>query len=304
VISPDVDFNVPVVSLASGRAVGLYAKLGDDVRKGQLLLKVQSNDIANAIQTHQQAKADEKLAATQFERARLLYDKGAIALNDLQVAEDTETKAKVAVTSSEQVLRTLGANPDQTTGVVEVYAPATGTIVEQNVLPSASVHTPDNQANLFTIANLSTVWALCDVFENDLSFVRVGDTADVRLNGYPDQVFHGHVSNVSKVLDPSTRTAKVRIVLKNPGIMRTGMFLTATFFGKSKGTIYATVPATAVLHLHDKDWVFVPAPDSQFRQSEVTGGKIENNQQEILRGISPGQRVVQDALGLKAESSQ
>ncbi len=303
-IAPDVDNSVPVISLASGRALALYAKLGDDVKQGQLLLKVQSSDIANAFQTYQQAKADEQLAKTQLDRSKLLYDKGAIALNDLQVAQDTYDKAHVALVASEQMLHNLGGTPSQTTSVVDVYAPKTGTIVEQNIVQSASVHTPDNQPNLFTIADLSTVWALCDVYENDLSFVRVGDRADVELNGYPGQTFHGRISNIGKVLDPTTRSAKVRIVLTNPGIMRSGMFLTATFYGK-KGQLMAVVPTTSILHLHDKDWVFIPAPNSSFRRLEVNGGKIlPNNTQIVQSGIGPGQPVVKDALSLEAESEQ
>ena len=303
-ITPDVDLSIPVISLASGRALALYAKLGDDVKKGQLLLKVQSSDIANAFQNYQQAKADEQLAKTQLDRAKLLYGKGAIALNDLQVAQDTFDKAHVALEASEQLLRNLGGSPDQTSSVINVYSPATGTIVEQNIVQSASVHTPDNQPNLFTIADLSIVWALCDVYENDLAMVRQGDSADVQLNGYPEQTFHGRISNIGKVLDPNTRSAKVRIVLRNPGIMRSGMFLTATFFGK-RGQMLAVLPTTSILHLHDKDWVFIPAPNNSFRRLEITGGKIlENNTQVVQTGIGPGQQVVKDALSLESESEQ
>lgn len=303
-IAPDVDNSVPVISLASGRALALYAKLGDDVKKGQLLLKVQSSDIANSLQSYQQAKADEQLAKTQLDRAKLLYDKGAVALNDLQVAQDTFDKAHVGLEASEQMLHNLGGAPGQTSSVVDVYSPKTGTIVEQNIVQSASVHTPDNQPNLFTIADLSTVWALCDVYENDLSVVRLGDRADVELNGYPGQTFHGRISNIGKVLDPATRSAKVRIVLANPGIMRSGMFLTATFQGR-KGQVMAVVPTTAILHLHDKDWVFVQAPNSSFRRVEITSGKIlPNNMQIVQSGLTVGQPVVKDALSLEAESEQ
>lgn len=302
-VTPDVEKSVPAISLASGRVVGIYAKLGDDVRKGQLLLKVQSNDVNMAFQTYAQAKADEQLAHTQLDRAKLLYDKGAISLNDQQVAEDTEEKAKVALDASIHQIRTLGADIDRQDPVISVYAPVSGTIVEQNVVISSSVHTPDNQPNLFTIADLSRVWILCDVFENDLPIVRLGDSADIQLNAYPDRTFRGRISNISKVLDPNLRTAKVRIELPNSGIMRSGMFVTATFYGL-RGTAHSVVPSSAVLHLHDRDWVFAPAGNGQFRRMEVTGGKIENSTQIIMSGIKPGQQLVQDALALNAESEQ
>ena len=302
-VTPDVERSVPVISLASGRVVGIYTKLGDDVKKGQLLLKVQSNDVVTAFQTYEQAKADEHLTATQLERAKLLYDRGAISLNDLQVAQDADEKAKVAVKASGQQIRTLGADINHEDPVVNVFAPSSGTIVEQNVVNSSSVHTPDNQPNLFTIADLSRVWILCDVYENDLPAVRLGETADIKLNAYPDQTFHGLIANIGKILDPNLRTAKVRIQLANPGIMRAGMFVTATFYGLN-GTVRAVVPSTAVLHLHDRDWVFIPMGGGQFRRNEVTGGKIENGSQIILSGLAAGQQIAQDALALNSESEQ
>ncbi len=299
----DVEKSIPVVSLASGRVVAIYAKLGDDVTKGQLLLKVLSNDITNAFQGFEQAKADEALAQKQLERAKLLYEHGAISLNDLQVAEDTEEKARVSLKAAAQLIRTLGGDPNREDPVVNVYAPVSGTIVEQNVVQSGTVHTPDNQPNLFTIANLSTVWVMCDVYENDLPVVRLGDTADVQLNAYPDRTFHGRINNIGKILDPTLRTAKVRIELANPGMMRAGMFVSATFYGLH-GRAYATVPSGAVLHLHDRDWVFVPSGNGAFRRTEVTAGKIIGGLQDLSSGIAPGEKVVNNALALNAESEQ
>lgn len=302
-VNPDIGRSVPVVSLASGRAVAVYAQLGDDVRKGQLLVKILSNDIASAFQSYSQAKADEALARKQLERAKLLYDHGAVSLNELQVAESTEEKAKVTLATAEQQIRTLGGDPGRQDPVVDVYAPVSGTIVEQNVVQSANVRTPDNQPNLFTIADLSKVWVICDVYENDLPLVRVGDAADVRLNAFPDRTFQGRVSNIGKMLDPAVRAAKVRIELANPGIMRAGMFVTATFYGLH-GRSYASIPANAVLHLHDRDWVFLPAGNGEFRRVEITAGKIIDGNQYVQSGISPGQQVVSDALGLNAEAQQ
>ncbi len=303
VVNPNIEKSVPVVSLVSGRVVGIYAKVGDDVHKGQLLLKILSNDISSAFQTYQQAKADEELARKQLERAQLLYAHGAISLNDLQLAESTELKAKVSRDIAAQQLRTLGADVNRPDPVVNIYAPVNGTIVEQNILGTSIVHTPDNQPNLFTIADLSTVWIICNVYENDLPNVRMGDVADVQLNAYADRVFHGRISNIGKVLDPNIRTAPVRIAISNPGMMRSGMFVTATFYGP-RGRIYATAPSTAVLHLHDRDWVFIPAGKAQFRRTEITSGKVNGDMQEVLSGISPGTQLVSNALALSAESEQ
>jgi cobalt-zinc-cadmium efflux system membrane fusion protein len=295
-VNPDISRAVPVISLAVGRVVEIDARLGDTVKKGQLLLKVQSADISGAFSDYQKTVADEKLAATQLERAKLLYDKGAISLNDLQIAQDTEDKAKVDVQTTGEKLRVLGSPTlDRPSGIVEIKAPISGVITDQQVTNAAGV-AGLGSPNPFTISDLDYIWVLCDVYENDLVNVRLGEKADVRLNAYPDQAFSGTISNIGPVMDPNIRSAKVRIEMRNPGLMRPGMFVTATFHGQKKQT-RAAVPATAILHLHDRDWVYVPLQKGQFRRTEVVGGDmLPNNMQEIVSGIAPGQQIVANAL--------
>jgi cobalt-zinc-cadmium efflux system membrane fusion protein len=295
-VNPDVSRTVPVVSLASGRVVEIKARLGDTVKKGQILLRVQSADISGAFSDYQKAVADEQLTRTQLERAQLLYDKGAISLNDLQVAQDTDAKAKVDVKTAAEKLGVLGnTNLDQPSGVVDIHAPISGVITDQQVTNAAGVQGLSSP-NPFTISDLTYVWIICDVYENDLPTVRVGEKADVRLNAYPDRSFTGTISNIGPVLDPNLRTAKVRIEVRNQGLMRPGMFATATFHGQKKEK-HAAVPATAVLHLHDRDWVYVPEGDRRFRRVEVKAGDmLPGDMQTILSGIVPGQRVVANAL--------
>jgi cobalt-zinc-cadmium efflux system membrane fusion protein len=295
-VTPDIARTVPVISIATGRIVEIGARLGDTVRKGQLLLRVQSADVAGAYSDYQKAVADEQLTRTQSERAQLLYDKGAISLNDLQVAQDTDAKAKVDVKTTAEKLRVLGSpNLDQPTGIVEIRAPVSGVITDQQVTNAGGV-AGLGSPNPFTISDLSTVWILCDVYENDLSNVRIGEKADVVLKAYPDKTFAGVIGNIGSVLDPNIRTAKVRIEVRNPGSMRPGMFVTATFHGQKKET-RAALPATAVLHLHDRDWVYVPDKDNQFRRVPVTAGDmLPGGAQEIISGVAPGQHVVLNAL--------
>ena len=295
-VNPDISRAVPVISIATGRVVEIDARLGDTVKKGQLLLKVQSADISGAFSDYRKAVADEQLARTQLERAKILYDKGAISLNDLQVAQDTEDKAKVDVETTAEKLRVLGNQTlDRPSGIVEIHAPISGVITDQQVTNAAGV-AGLGSPNPFTISDLAYIWVLCDVYENDLVNVRLGQKADIRLNAYPDQVFSGTIGNIGPVLDPNIRTAKVRIEMRNPGLMRPGMFVTATFHGLKKET-RAAVPATAILHLHDRDWVYLPMKNSQFQRTEVVGGDmLPNNMQEIVSGIAPGQQVVANAL--------
>ena len=303
VISVDVSRNIPVVTLATGRVVQVFARLGDTVTKGQLLMKVQSADIAGAYSDYEQALADETLAKAQFERSKVLFEKGAIARKDLEVAQDAETKAQVTVRTTLEHLRVLGADPDHPSPIVEVQAPVSGVITDQQVTNAAGVQGLSSP-NPFTISDLSRVWILCDVYENDLAQVHLNEYADVRLNAYPNLVFKGRIGNISPVMDSNLRTAKVRLEMPNPGQMRLGMFVTATFHGLKKQT-HATVPAPAVLHLHDRDWVYVPAEGAQFRRLEVTGGKmLPGNLQEVVSGVQPGQKVVSNALVLQATTEQ
>ena len=298
VVSPDISRTVPAISIASGRVVDIRARLGDTVKKGQILLRVQSADIAAAYADYQKAVADEKLAGMQLDRAKGLYDHGAISLNDLQVAEDAENKAKVDVQTAAEHLHVLGSPLDHPSGIVDIVAPISGVITDQQVTNAAGVQGLSS-ANPFTISDLSYVWILCDVYENDLSSVRLGDTADVRLNAYPDRVVTGRISNIGAVLDPSIRTAKVRIEVRNPGEMRPGMFVTATFHGQIP-QVHAEIPASAILHLHDRDWVYVPAGGSKFRRvGIVSGADLPNKMQEVVSGVQPGQQVVRDALVLQ-----
>ena len=303
-VNPDISRAVPVISLAVGRVVEIHARLGDTVKKGQLLLKVQSADISGAFSDYQKAVADEQLAGTQLERAKLLYDKGAISQNDLQIAQNAEDKAKVDVSNTAEKLRVLGSPTlDRPSGLIEIHAPIAGVITDQQVTNAGGV-AGLGSPNPFTISDLSYVWVLCDVYENDLVNVRLGEKADIRLNAYPDQAFTGIISNVGPVLDPNIRTAKVRIEMRNPGLMRPGMFVSATFHGREKQK-RAAVPATAVLHLHDRDWVYVPVKAGQFRRTEVVGGDmLPGSLQEILSGLAPGQQVVANALEFQNSAEQ
>ena len=297
VVAPDVARTVPVLSLAGGRAVDIRARLGDDVKKGQVLVSISSPDIAQAFADYQKFQADELLARQQLARSQTLYDKGASPQRDLEAAENAENKAETDLQTALERLRILGADPNHPSPVIEVRAPVSGTVVEQNVAGGGAVRSTDSSPNLFTIADLSLVWVLCDVYENNLAQVQVGDFAEVRLNAYPNRVFRARVINISRVLDPATHTAKVRLELANPdGLMRAGMFVTATFRSQTERTALA-VPSTAVLRLHDRDWVFRSEGGGKFRRTPIQAGPVApDNSQEVLSGLSPGAHVVVDAL--------
>jgi cobalt-zinc-cadmium efflux system membrane fusion protein len=309
VVSPDVSRQVPVPSLATGRIVEIDARLGDQVQKGQLLFKVRSSDIAGAYSDYQKAIKNERLAIDnerlakiQQNRAHTLYENGAVPKSTLEIADNAENAALTALDNARvdsantaEHLKLLGSDPDHPSGIVEVTAPVSGTITDQQITDQSGVQalTPPNP---FTISDMSHVWIVCDVWENKMAQVRVGEYADIRLAAYPDRVLKGRISNIFPIIDPTIRTAKVRIEVMNPGLMRLGMFVTAIFHGDTMER-RAMVPAAAIVHLHDRQWVFAPTGNGTFRRTEVVAGDmLPNNMQEIVKGLNPGAQVVANAL--------
>lgn len=310
VVNPDVSRQVPVPSLATGRIVEIDARLGDEVKKGQILFKVRSSDVAGAysdyrkaVKNQQLAVDNERLTKIQLERAQLLYSNGAIPKSGFEVAANAEVgsqtaldNAKVDVDTTSEHLRLLGSDPEHPTGLVEVIAPTSGTITDQQITEQSGVQalTPPNP---FTISDLSKVWIICDVWENNMAQVHIGEYADIHLAAYPTRVLKGRISNILPIIDPTIRTAKVRLEVENPGIFRLGMFVTATFHGNTMER-HATVPSTAVLHLHDREWVYTPTDTAgRFRRMEVVAGEmLPDKFQEVLSGLKPGAQVISNAL--------
>ena len=309
VVNPDVSRQVPVPSLATGRVVEIDARLGDTVQKGQLLFKVQSTDIAGAysdyrkaVKNEQLAMENERLTKIQQDRAKLLYEHGAVPKSALEIADNNEIAAQTAVgngridveTASEH-LKLLGSDPEHPSAIVEVYAPVSGVITDQQITNQSGVQalTPPNP---FTISDISHVWVICDVYENNMSQVHVGEYADIHLVAYPDRVLKARIGNILPIVDPNIRTEKVRLEVENPGLMRLGMFVNATFHGESTEK-HAIVPASAILHLHDREWVYTPAGSGAFQRVEVTAGNmLPGNMQEVISGIKPGDQVIANAL--------
>jgi cobalt-zinc-cadmium efflux system membrane fusion protein len=297
-VTPDVNRTIHVTSQGSGRVVDLRVRLGTSVRKNQVLLSIYSADLAGAFSDYQKAVADERLAKKALDRAQLLLSHGAAAEKDFEQAEDAEEKAKVDVQNAEQHIRILGGDPARPSSMIELRAPVAGTIVEQNISGFEGVKSLDNSPNLFTIADLSQVWVVCDVFENDLGQVHLGDPAEVRLNAFPDRAFRGKISDISRVLDPNTRSAKVRIVLGNPdGALRPGMYAIASFRSRRLQQ-HVVIPSTSVMRLQDRDWVFRKDGAQTFRQIEVhTLGETSDGMHEIQdEELNPGQEIATNAL--------
>lgn len=306
-VSPDISRELPVLSLANGRVVALHVRLGDTVRKGQLIMEVQSPDVATAFNGYLKAVNDQHLTAVVLERDKLLYDKGAIAQSQLEIAQNGDDDAKADLKAAEQQLRILGVDRRNPSDTVKVYAPTSGVVISQSTTAAGAAGISYTGANgSLIIADLSHVWVVCDVYENNLADVRLGEHADIRLNAYPDKVYSGTISDIGAVLDPTIRTAKVRIQVNNPNeMMRLGMFATATLMGAHAAPV-VVVPAAAVLHLHDREFVFVPAgAGGTFRRVEIKSTTTPTgNSEQVQSGLMAGQSVVANALDLENTADQ
>src|SRR5580692_4262040 len=195
VVLPDISRSVPVITLASGRVVDIRARLGDTVKKDQVLLRVRSDDVGMGFDAYRKAVSDELLARKQLDRTKDLYEHGAMAQQDLEVAQDNEDDAKTTLETATEHLRLLGNDPDKPNGIVDIVAPISGVITDQEVTNAASVQA-FSSPNPFTISDLSNVWIVCDVYESDMASVRIGETADIKLTAFPDKVFKGTINNV------------------------------------------------------------------------------------------------------------
>jgi membrane fusion protein, heavy metal efflux system len=302
-VQPDVSRQVQVPSLATGRVIEIDARLGDEVKKDQVLFKVRSTDVSGAYSDYRQAVKNEELTKLQLDRAKLLFDVGAYPKSALEIAQNAEDDNIVVLETTIEHLKLLGSDPKNPNAVFEVTAPVSGVITDQEIQDQTAVQSY-NTPMPFTISDLSKVWIICDVFENNMAQVHLGQYADIHLAAYPDRALKARISNILPVMDPNIRTAKVRLEVDNPGILRLGMFVTAAFRGENAER-HATVPSTAILHIHDREWVYSPIPDGHFRRYEVVSGNmLPNNMQEVVSGIKPGQQVVTNALMLQDTSEK
>ncbi len=306
-VNPDVSRELPVLSLANGRVVALRVRLGDTVRKGQPIMDVQSPDVAAAFGNYIKSVNDEDLTRITLVRDKLLYGKGAIAQTQLEIAQNGEQDALALLKANEQELRILGVDKNHPSDTVTIYAPTSGVVISQNATASGAAGIGyAGAAGSLIIADLSHVWVLCDVYENDLSSIRLGEQAQIHLSAFPGRLITGTVGDIGAILDPTLRTAKVRVQVPNPdGSLRLGMFATVTFQSARESSVVA-VPSGAVLNLHEHAFVFVPAGSSgNFRTAEVTLGRtLPGDLLEIKSGLGAGQQVVGNALELQNATAQ
>jgi cobalt-zinc-cadmium efflux system membrane fusion protein len=290
----------PVFSAVGGPVQEILSEPGQIVHAGQTLLTVTSPDYSAARSAYLKAISTFQLADKNYERSKDLYEHKAIAERDLQQAESDRAEALADQQSAEDALRALGIRdpaamvkePPKSTGQIPVPAPAAGQIVERLVGPGQLLQAGSTQC--FTISDMSTVWVLVNVYQNDLASVRIGDAVDITTDAYPD-VFHGKISYVADALDPTTRTLQARIVTENPGYkLKKDMYVTANVHAGAL-TNALTVPDAAVLRdTENQPFVYVQVASKQFARRLVKIGDSQDGRTLIQEGLKEGEDVVGD----------
>jgi len=296
----DADRTARILTPVAGQVQDLRANVGDEVRRGDTLFVLSSREIASAIADHLASQKDLDLAEKTFAMTKDLFDHEAASRIALQQSENDLAKARAKVAQAAEVLRVLGIDETAAAGGgpllsrVPVRAPISGTVIERTITNGQFIGTESTP--LLTIADLSTVWVQADVFERDLHRIAAGQQADVTTTAYPDDRFHAEVARIGAVVDPQTRTAKLRFVVANPRRrLKPGMFTTATL-QVAADTPALTVPAKAVFVENGRSYAYVQTAPLEFARREVAISPSDGGRVRITRGLSAGERVVTDGV--------
>jgi cobalt-zinc-cadmium efflux system membrane fusion protein len=287
----------PVITQVSGPVSRIVVAPGEIVRAGQPLLYVASPDFSQLRATYIKASDAFKLADREYARSKDLYDHHAIAEKDLIAAESARTQAEADLEASELVLHVLGfKSPDQAVQArsspeLPVLAPIGGEVVERLVAPGQLIQAGTTQ--VFTISDMSTVWVLANLYQQDLPYVRQGNPVTIQTDAYPGTPFYGKISYVAPTLDPTTRTLQARIEVKNPQEkLKNNMYVIAQVQA-GKVTNAIQVPNAAVLrNAENEPFVYILAGQNQFATRSVTTGQTSEETTEITSGLARGERVV------------
>jgi cobalt-zinc-cadmium efflux system membrane fusion protein len=301
-----------------GRVEATLAEVGDLVRSGQVLARVDSIELGEAIGEYLQARARAELARETFERERGLFADRVSSEQEMLSAQAAAREADAALRGAEEHLHLLGRSDDQVralgydqprASVYEVRAPFAGTVVERHATLGEMV---EPQAPLFQVADLSRVWVWIDVFERDLARVHLGDDVELNVDAFPESEFEGKLVYLGSRVETESRTARARIEVPNPeGRLRPGMFARVRISdphasdGKAESTPLLTVPESALQREGERFVVFVASGDGRFEPRDVRVGRKGEGFVEILDGLTAGELVaISGTFVLKSEASK
>lgn len=275
----------------SGRVLALKVLPGQEIAKGQVVAMLQSTDLQQARSDYEKAKIEAARADLQLNRARDLLQHQVMAQKDFDDLNSLDQADHAELERARQTLHILGYNENDSTDLMAIRSPIPGVVLDVSTASGELQRSLDNATSIATIANISDVWILADLYPRDVQAVRRGQPVEVRVTGYPDTVYHGVVDNISDAVDPTTLTLKVRVVLPNSRhLLKPQMYATVSITNQSRNAI--VVPATAVIRDGVSTYVYVQTGENKYDRRDVTLGATHDTTVEITKGLSDGDRVV------------
>jgi len=313
-VTAEIQFNANKVlhigPRVPGRVVDVFADLGDEVQKGQKLALLDSIELGQAISEYFTSKTKLEVYKVNFEREKRLWEKKVTSEKDMLGAKSSYAQAQAEFDASEGKLHLLGFSEEEitelrpqthTTATFPILSPFNGTIVEKHI---ALGEMTEPATRLFTIADLSVLWIILDIYEKDLSRIRPGQEVGVAVRSCPEVEFRGKITYISDVVEEKTRTVKVRVEIDNPGKkLKPGMFATAKISTTPQEAVEGLVVLhTAIESYEGKQVVFVALGDYAFKLREVKVGEELDGYVEVLKGLGEGEEIVSaGAFYLKSE---
>jgi cobalt-zinc-cadmium efflux system membrane fusion protein len=300
-VSFDEDHTQRVASPIDGRAVAILIKLGDRVRAGQALVQLSSPHVGQIQADAQKALSDLSVSEKATERVHKLQTEGAVADKEVAQSEGELRKARSDYARATAQLKALGVSPSDPAVNAALRAQIAGIVVERNVLVGQEVRA-DQATPLLTISSLDVVWVLADAYEQDLGLVAEGDSVAVQVPAYPGEKFPGRVGHVGDVVDPATRTVKIRCIVPNKDHrLKPEMFAKVDVADNGRRKIMS-VASKAVLTDGDKTFVIVATEGNVFRIRRVDVGPQNEGRIRVMGGLTPGEKIVTEgAIFMKRE---
>jgi membrane fusion protein, heavy metal efflux system len=299
-IEPDPTRVVHVFAPAGGRIVELRVRPWDKVEQGQTLAMLESSDLARAVAEYHKALVDNQVKQKEMARSQDLLDHHAISEREFQQAQGDAEQAQAEVEAAREQIQVFGMDPDHASTQLMVKAPRSGVVLDVGAAPGEFSQALSAATPMCTVADISTVWAIGDIYEKDLSAAKSGEAAQVTLNAYLGQQWEGRVSVVSDAVDPTTRTLHVRVILPNAQLrIKPAMFGTIRILRSSTQGIL--VPTSAVIREGNDAYIFVGKGNGRFERRPVKLGRTFDGSLEIVSGVSAGDTIVSEgALLLRA----
>ena len=296
------DHTVRILAPLPGQALDLQVRVGDPIEKDQLLFSIKSREVATLVTDYLESQRDLDLAQKTYNMNKDLFEHQAASRISFQQAESDLAKANTHVSRGEEALRVLGIDPKEAVqdgglrSLVPVRSPMAGTAIERNL--TAGQYVQADSTALLTIADLSTVWVLVDIFERDIHLVRAGQKVQVVAAAYPDRRFMASVERISDKVDPDSRTLKVRMLVSNPNLLlKPEMFITSSL-ELSEGSAAMSVPAGAVFTEDGKSYLFAAINDRRFERRQIVAAPDADGRLRVTSGLRVGERIVTDGAML------